>query len=96
MSNLSQLVSIYLQILLQHIVPICMLTAFMGLVMYLAGALINRIALTSIAQGQPVTWPYRPLSLSFQIAGVMVLIICFVLLFLLGAYEPFIDLFRRS
>lgn len=96
MFNVSQLASIYLQILLQHAVPICVCTAAMGFIVYLAGGVINKVARTRIIQGQPVTWPYKSLSLAFQIAGVTVLIICFVLLLLLGAYEPFIDLLRRS
>lgn len=95
MFNLSQIATIYLQILSQHAIPICMCTAAMGFIVYLAGSVINKVAHTRIIQGQPVTWPYRPVSLAFQIVGVMVLIICFVLLFLLGAYEPFIDLLGR-
>lgn len=78
-----------------HYVTFClMVSGFLGFAAYLAGSVMEKIAFYQQSQGQTVTWPYKPLSLSFHIAGIIDLVIVSVMLYFVGAYEPFFNLLR--
>ncbi len=90
---MQHLINLFGGLWIQNMVLCLMISGFLALCVYIAGTIINKVALSKIAQGQAVTWPYKPLALSLHIAGIVVLVFVSVALGLLGAYEPFFNLF---
>lgn len=92
--ELNNLFTVFRLVLLQNKIPFLMLIGIMGAFLYIFGWITNRSALARIARGQVVDWPYKPLSLFFQIVGIVDLIAASVGLYFAGAYEPFFNLLR--
>lgn len=90
---MQQLITLFFAFGLQNVILFLMVSGILGFCVYIAGTIINKVALSKIAQGQAVTWPYKPLALSFHVAGIIMLLLVSVALWICGAYEPFFDLF---
>lgn len=81
---------IWLSVMQQHGIVLCLIFGFLGCVLYFSGEIIRGRYTTLVAEGKLVKPFYRPLSFAFSISGICVLITAALILGILDAYGPFV------
>lgn len=94
MSNLSQIISLLFPLFMRNIVLICIATGVLAFITCLVGDGLKRANVKRVARGITASQELEIASRCCQIVGIVVMILCFLVLCLSGAYEPFINLFR--
>lgn len=95
MSNLSQITFLLLQLVMRNIVLICIATGVLAFITCLVGDCLKKKNVNRVARGIAASQELEIAARCCQIVGIVVMILCFLVLCLSGAYEPFINLFRR-